>query len=103
MSAIARAGAASLVAVIVVTLSLRVTAQDGGQTSVPTFRSSVEAVQLSVTVTDDAGRPVTDLTRDDFEIHENSQLRPVTTFAAVNIPIETTPIGSADADVLTNN
>ena len=71
--------------------------------TIPTFRSSVQGVQLSVVVTDDAGRPVTDLVQDDFEISENGLMRPVTTFAAVNIPIETTPGDRAERDVLTNN
>ena len=69
----------------------------------PTFRSSAEAVQMSVVVTDESGRPVSGLTRDDFEIVENKQPRPITTFSAVDIPIEASqPIGP-ESDVLGND
>ena len=82
----------------------------GGQTPLqqtpPTFRGSVEAVQLTVIVTDRQGNPVRGLTEDDFEILENRVARPLTTFAAVDIPIEQgrqpapAPVAS---DVLTND
>lgn len=74
------------------------------QTPAPTFRGSVEAVQLTVIVTDSAGNPVTGLTEDDFEIIENRVPRPITTFAAVDIPIEQTRQPAAvTSDVLTND
>jgi VWFA-related protein len=58
---------------------------------------------MSVIVTDESGRPVAGLTRDDFEILENKQPRPVTTFSAVDIPVERTePIG-AESDVIGND
>jgi|SoiMethySBSTD1v2_1073268.scaffolds.fasta_scaffold00234_49 VWFA-related protein len=69
----------------------------------PTFRSSVEAVQLSVIVTDRDGNPVSGLAEDEFEILENGSPRPITTFAAVNIPIERTERGLAEKDVLSND
>lgn len=55
---------------------------------VPTFRSSADAVTLDVFVTDAAGRPVTDLNVGDFELLENGQAQPITTFASVQIPID---------------
>lgn len=70
----------------------------------PTFRSSVEAVQLSVIVTDADGNPVTGLTEADFEIIENRVTRPVTTFAAVDIPIERSePTTLGERDVIAND
>ena len=65
-----------------------------------TFRSSVEAVQLSVIVTDSEGRPVSGLTEDDFEVLEGGATRPITTFSAVDIPIER--VTRTASDVLSN-
>jgi VWFA-related protein len=69
----------------------------------PTFRQGVEAVQLSVIVTDSEGNPVSGLTADDFEILENKVARPITTFAAVDIPIERTERTAVEKDVRGNN
>jgi VWFA-related protein len=72
----------------------------------PTFRSAIEAVQFDVIVTDAAGDPVSDLTIDDFEISENGKVQTISTFQAVDIPIERaeTVQGErlAELDVLTN-
>ena len=54
----------------------------------PVFRSSVEAVQVDVVVTDQNDKPVSGLTVDDFEVSENSVPQVITTFAPVNIPLE---------------
>lgn len=72
------------------------------QLPAPTFRASVEAVQLSVIVTDDRGNPVPGLTEDDFEILEAGVSRAITTFAAVDIPIERTERQLGERDVLSN-
>jgi VWFA-related protein len=69
----------------------------------PTFRQGVEAVQLSVIVTDSEGNPVSGLTADDFEIVENTVSRPITTFAAVDIPLERTERAAAASDVKSND
>ena len=69
----------------------------------PTFRGSVEAVQLSVIVTDMDGRPVSGLTADDFEVLEDKVSRPITTFAPVDIPIERTERLAGDSDVRGND
>ncbi|HZJ31214.1 MAG TPA: VWA domain-containing protein [Vicinamibacterales bacterium] len=69
----------------------------------PTFRGSIDAVQLSVIVTDREGNPVSGLTEDDFEILEDGKPRPITTFAAVNIPIERTERTLVEKDVLSND
>jgi VWFA-related protein len=74
----------------------------GPQEPVATFRAGVRAIQLDAVVTDQDGNPVRGLTVDDFEITERGQLRPITTFEAVDIPIETQPPDLADTDVVTN-
>ena len=78
-------------------------AGDQDQQTTPTFRSSADAVQISVIVTDAAGNPVSGLTQDDFEIFENKEARPVSTFSAVDIPIEKVDPTKPESDVLTND
>lgn len=68
----------------------------------PTFRTGVEAVQLSVIVTDAKGNPVSGLAAGDFEIIENNIARPVTTFGAIDIPIERVDRSLGEPDVLSN-
>jgi VWFA-related protein len=78
----------------------------GSQTQpAATFRSAIEAVQVDVFVTDADGNPVAGLTADDFELIENGKPLPVTTFRAVDIPIERAELVErqlAEPDVLTN-
>ena len=74
-----------------------------GQEPQATFRSSVEAVQLSVIVTDEDGRPVSGLTEADFEVLENGDARPITTFSAVDIPVETVERAPGQPDVVSND
>lgn len=73
------------------------------QDPIPTFRASAEAVQLTVIVTDASGNPVSGLTEADFEIVENGLPRPITTFQAVDVPIERAQRTLAEADVLGND
>jgi Ca-activated chloride channel family protein len=47
----------------------------------PTFRSKVDLVNFGVMVVDKQGKPVTGLTRDDFEVVENGKKQDVTYFA----------------------
>ena len=83
--------------------ALRAGQAPAGQEPPPTFRSAVEAVQLSVIVTDSEGRPVSGLTQDDFEILENGAARSITTFSAVDVPIERTEQALGERDVLSND
>jgi VWFA-related protein len=76
--------------------------QQNGQEP-PTFRSSVNAVQVSVIVTDASGKPVAGLTQDDFEIVENKQMVPISTFLPVDIPIEGETAVRVERDVLGND
>src|SRR5215211_1672529 len=69
----------------------------------PSFRSSIDAVQMSVIVTDRQGNPVSRLTEDDFEILEDGKPRPITTFSAFDIPIVRRERQVAESDVLSND
>ena len=72
------------------------------QEPVATFRSSVRAIQVDAVVTDADGNPVKGLTEDDFEIIEKGKPQAITTFEAVDIPIESQPPDLGDSDVVTN-
>ncbi|MEO8257129.1 MAG: VWA domain-containing protein [Acidobacteriota bacterium] len=69
----------------------------------PTFRAAIEAVQVDVLVTDGAGRAVSGLTADDFELLENGKPQAITTFSAVDIPIDRGELPLAEPDVRTND
>jgi VWFA-related protein len=58
------------------------------QTPGVTFQVEVNYVDVDVVVTDEAGRFVTGLTRDDFEVFEDGRLQKVDTFSLVEIPLE---------------
>ena len=73
----------------------------------PTFRSSVQLIDVDVVVTDKDGRPVRDLTRDDFEIIEHGRPQTIRTFTQIDLPIEPPSVlaarrGEAEPDVVTN-
>jgi VWFA-related protein len=51
----------------------------------PTFRARVDSVTVDVEVTDKQGRPVTDLTADDFEVKESNKVQTVDTFKLIKI------------------
>ncbi len=66
------------------TLAATLRAQDQQQ---PTFRSAVRTVPVYVTVTDNQGRLVPGLTRDDFQIFDNKRPQPLTLFSNEVQPI----------------
>jgi len=53
----------------------------------PIFRAGSDAVRVFVTVTDDDGRIVTDLTQNDFEIRDEGRPQPITLFDNTPQPI----------------
>ena len=59
--------------------------EPGGQQSV--FRSGVQTVPVYVTVTDESGHLVTDLTREDFDVFDNGRLQTITQFSSAIQPI----------------
>ncbi len=75
-----RTSIATLVALGSLTL-----ATPGAQRSL--FRSSVDLVQVWVTVTDAEGRLVTGLTRDDFAIFEDGLQQPISHFSDERVPV----------------
>ena len=58
---------------------------------VPTFKTGVEYVEVDAVVTDPQGNVVADLTKDDFEIFEDGVRQLVTTFSAVDVPLDLEP------------
>src|SRR4030095_4419452 len=53
-----------------------------------TFRVEVNDVEVDAIVTDAQGTPVTNLTKDDFELFEDGKRQEVASFSLINIPIE---------------
>ena len=53
----------------------------------PAFRASTHYVAVDVVVTDRDDRPVTDLTREDFEIVEGGRRQAIVDFAFVRVPL----------------
>jgi VWFA-related protein len=74
----------SLIAVVIVAASSSA-ASPGQSTQTPTFRTRVDAVTVDVNATDAQGRPVTDLTAEDFEITESGQLQSINSFRRFTI------------------
>ena len=65
-----------------------------GQTSqtpvpqTPTFKVQVDFVDVDVLVTDQQGRFVRDLTKDDFQVFEDGKRQSIANFSVVDIPVE---------------
>src|SRR5215468_6101693 len=75
---------------------------------VPTFRVQVDAIEIEAFITDEQRRPVTGLTREDFEILEDGKPQVITSFSQVDIPFEpragTRDLSAAvDPDVVAND
>src|SRR4029453_5554152 len=73
-----------------------------------TFRVEGNYVEVDALVTDADGKPIANLTKDDFELFEDGKKQDVATFALVNIPIERAerPLfasGPVQPDVQTND
>jgi VWFA-related protein len=60
--------------------------QDAGQQQ-PTFKSGTRTVAVYATVSEESGRLMPDLGRDDFEVKEDGKVRPLTLFASEIQPI----------------
>jgi VWFA-related protein len=56
------------------------------QSGTPVFRSGVESVRFEAIVTDKDGNPITDLTPDDFVVHEDGALQTIEQFSRVFLP-----------------
>ncbi|HEY8534903.1 MAG TPA: VWA domain-containing protein [Vicinamibacterales bacterium] len=67
--------------------------QDGQEPQQPVFRADINFVRVDVIVTDKQGRPVEDLTADDFEVFEDGKPQAIESFQFFRIDrlTETTP------------
>lgn len=54
----------------------------------PTFKARADYIEVDATVTDRSGRPVSDLTKDEFTILEGGVPRPVTAMSYVDVPVD---------------
>jgi VWFA-related protein len=63
------------------------------------FRTGVDIVRLDVSVLDAHRRPVRGLAAEDFTVLEDGQLRPIVTFAAVDLPDADEPTAGWQRDV----
>ena len=69
----------------------------------PTFRAEVEYVEVDARVTDEQGRFVSNLRKEDFRIFEDGKPQTIANFALVEIPSDTLQRpGGAEPDVLSN-
>src|SRR4051812_25283041 len=66
---------------------LATTVVAAGAPQTPRFRVRTDAVTVTVTVTDSAGRIITGLTRDDFEVFEDGVQQPIAQFADGRVPV----------------
>jgi Ca-activated chloride channel family protein len=66
------------------------------------FRTGVELINVNATVTDQSGRFVSGLTKDDFRVFEDEQPQTVTHFSAERVPVSLGIVldtsGSMDGD-----
>ncbi|HEX5473757.1 MAG TPA: VWA domain-containing protein [Vicinamibacterales bacterium] len=51
------------------------------------FRAGVELINVTATVTDESGRFVPNLTRDDFRVYDDDQIQPIAHFSAERVPV----------------
>jgi VWFA-related protein len=92
--AVVRALFAPFVALAIVAMAAtqeskpRLTEQLGQQ---PPIRTGTEMVRVDVSVVDRRGTPVTTLTADDFEVHENGVPQPIKSFKLVEVSGEPEP------------
>lgn len=64
----------------------------------PPFRAGVELMEIAVSATDRDGRPVADLTADDFEVRIDGRARPVQAIAHWSAAADRLPIGECRLD-----
>ncbi len=76
------------VLLVLVTPATSQTQLKEGPEKTPVFRSSVDLVPLSVTVTDARGRYITDLGKDDFAVFEDGVRQGLTVFATEGVPLD---------------
>jgi VWFA-related protein len=65
--------------------------QDAAPQAPPTFRSGVQLIEVDVTVRDQKGRLVRDLTAADFELLEDGMPQRIASFQLVDLPVQIRP------------
>jgi Ca-activated chloride channel family protein len=75
----------AFIAAGITTISVSGQQQDGGQTF--KFRTGVELINVTATVTDRNGHFVSGLRRDDFRVYEDDVERPITHFSSERVPV----------------
>lgn len=75
---------------VTVAMLALVTLQGAAQQTRPTFRGGVETVSIYATARSTNGRLVPDLTKEEFEVKDNGQLRAITNFSREIVPITVT-------------
>jgi len=84
---------ASLTAAIATFVAVTIQAQQSGTSRQPDagggfrFRSGVDLVNVTATVTDSSGRFVPGLRQDDFRVYEDDQLQTISHFSAERVPV----------------
>src|SRR5437870_924912 len=71
-----------LLAVALAVLGHESAARAQARPPIPTFPSQVELITVDAVVVDQAGRPVPDLTKDDFVVKEDGRVREIESFEA---------------------
>jgi len=61
---------------------------DLARPQLPVFRSGVQLMEVDAVATDAQGRPVMDLTKEEFELLDEGQRQEIAFFAAVSLPIQ---------------
>jgi VWFA-related protein len=76
------------IALVLALLGAFVHGQEPEPQKPPVFRAQVDLVEVKAFVTDRDGRPVTDLTADDFEVLEDGVRQTIGSVGVVNIPVD---------------
>lgn len=87
MSRMRFAIAAAFVAVAYGAVSAQEPQQEGSQNQPFRFRSGVELINVTATVSDRQGHFVAGLRQDDFRVYEDGQPRPITHFTSERVPV----------------
>jgi len=78
---------AALAAVATVSAQERPQERQGSDQESFRFRSGVELINVTATVSDGRGRFVSGLRQEDFRVYEDGELRPITHFTAERVPV----------------
>ena len=72
---------------LIVLAAASVVAQQQGEPQAFKFRTGVELINVTATVTDGSGRFVPGLSREDFRVYQDDQLQQISHFSAERVPV----------------